>query len=89
FFRNESCGKCVPCREGTEELVRILERVSSGRGKAGDLDLVHGLSDTMAMTSICGLGQAAPLPITSVLRHWHDEVVAHLDGRGCPQGICA
>jgi NADH:ubiquinone oxidoreductase subunit F (NADH-binding)/NADH:ubiquinone oxidoreductase subunit E len=87
FFRNESCGKCVPCREGTEELVGILERIRAGRGGARDLDLIDELSDTMAMTSICGLGQAAPLPITSVLRHWRGEVDAHLAGR-CPEGAC-
>jgi NADH:ubiquinone oxidoreductase subunit F (NADH-binding) len=87
FFRNESCGKCVPCREGTEELVEILERIRAGRGRARDLDLIDELADTMAMTSICGLGQAAPLPITSVLRHWRGEVEAHLAGR-CPEGTC-
>jgi NADH:ubiquinone oxidoreductase subunit F (NADH-binding) len=88
FFRNESCGKCVPCREGTEELVRILERIRQGRGKRRDLELIDELSDTMAMTSICGLGQAAPLPVTSVIRHWRDEVDIHvLQGR-CPDGVC-
>ena len=87
FFRNESCGKCVPCREGTEELVEILERIRAGRGAARDLGLIDEISDTMAMTSICGLGQAAPLPITSVLRHWRGEVEAHLAGR-CPEGTC-
>ena len=88
FFRNESCGKCVPCREGTEELVRILERIRAGRGKPRDLELVDELSDTMARTSICGLGQAAPLPITSVIRHWRDEVDAHVVGGRCPEGVC-
>ncbi len=88
FFRNESCGKCVPCREGTEELVGILERIRSGKGAPRDLQTIEELSDTMAMTSICGLGQAAPLPITSVLRHWPDEVTAHLVRRQCPSGVC-
>ncbi|MFN2432455.1 MAG: NADH-ubiquinone oxidoreductase-F iron-sulfur binding region domain-containing protein [Gemmatimonadota bacterium] len=88
FFRNESCGKCVPCREGTEELVRILERIRTGRGAARDLELIDELSDTMAMTSICGLGQAAPLPITSVIRHWRGEVDAHVTEGRCPDGVC-
>jgi NADH:ubiquinone oxidoreductase subunit F (NADH-binding)/NADH:ubiquinone oxidoreductase subunit E len=89
FFRNESCGKCVPCREGTEELVRILERIRTGRGVTRDLELIDELSDTMAMTSICGLGQAAPLPITSVVRHWRDEVDAHILRKTCPEGVCS
>jgi NADH:ubiquinone oxidoreductase subunit F (NADH-binding) len=55
----------------------------------GDLDTTARLSDTMAMTSICGLGQAAPLPITSVLRHWKDEVVAHVSPGKCPAGVCS
>ena len=88
FFRNESCGKCVPCREGTEELVRILERIRDGSGERHDLELIDELSDTMAMTSICGLGQAAPLPITSVIRHWRDEVDAHVVEHRCPAGVC-
>ena len=88
FFRNESCGKCVPCREGTEELVAILERIRAGNGEPRDLELIDELSDTMAMTSICGLGQAAPLPITSVVRHWRDEVDAHILRRTCPEGVC-
>ena len=88
FFRDESCGKCVPCRAGSEKLVEILRRASSGAGVPEDLALVDELAETMQQTSICGLGQAAPLPVTSVLRHFRQEVDAHILGRRCPSGVC-
>jgi formate dehydrogenase/NADH-quinone oxidoreductase subunit F len=81
FFRNESCGKCVPCRTGTEQLVRMLDRVLDGDGDTALLDPVPDLAETMALTSICGLGQAASLPVTSMLKHFPDEVQAHLAGQ--------
>jgi NADH:ubiquinone oxidoreductase subunit F (NADH-binding) len=87
FFRNESCGKCVPCREGTERLVRILEEARSGRGKAEDTDLIEEVAEAMAQGSICGLGQAAPLPILLAIRHFKEEVLAHFAGK-CPAGVC-
>jgi NADH:ubiquinone oxidoreductase subunit F (NADH-binding)/NADH:ubiquinone oxidoreductase subunit E len=71
FFRNESCGKCVPCRVGTEKAVRILE--DAAHGKAASMDLMPELADAMAMTSICGLGQAALNPILSAMKHFEGE----------------
>lgn len=88
FFRNESCGKCVPCRTGSEKLVQILGHISREGGCTGDLDTMHELAEAMQLTSICGLGQAAPLPITSVVRHFRDEIERHVYQRECPAGIC-
>ena len=87
FFRNESCGKCVPCRVGTEKLVRLAERWANARGADGDLDLLAELAATMNATSICGIGQVAPHPLTSVVKHFPSEVEAHRHGQ-CPEGVC-
>lgn len=78
FFRNESCGKCVPCRVGSEKIVLLLEGILQGRGSADDLALIQELSATMALTSICGLGQAAPNPILSVIKHFPDDIARYL-----------
>jgi formate dehydrogenase beta subunit len=76
FFRNESCGKCVPCRVGTEKAVEMLERATAGRGSKRHLALLPELAETLAETSICGLGQVAVAPFLSVLRAFEDEVRA-------------
>ena len=88
FFRNESCGKCVPCRVGSAKLVDILERAARGRGEAGDYDMIRDLSEAMRLASICGLGQIAPAPIQSVITHFADEIEAHILRRTCPSGVC-
>jgi len=88
FFRNESCGKCVPCRVGSQKMVDILAGWSQGRGEEGDLALVQELSQSMVLTSICGLGQVVPAPIGSVLKYFRDEVEAHITRHECPSGIC-
>jgi NADH:ubiquinone oxidoreductase subunit F (NADH-binding)/NADH:ubiquinone oxidoreductase subunit E len=80
FFRDESCGKCVPCRVGTEKIVMLLEGIRQGRGSMADLDLIEELSATMALTSICGLGQAAPNPILSVIKYFKDDIVRYIKG---------
>ncbi|MBM3264653.1 MAG: NADH-quinone oxidoreductase subunit NuoF [candidate division Zixibacteria bacterium] len=77
FFRNESCGKCVPCRTGTEQLVRMVDRVLDGGANEQTLDIVPDLAETMGLTSICGLGQAASLPVSSLLKYFPDEVKKH------------
>ena len=76
FFRNESCGKCVPCRAGTEKVVRMLDDNLGGSGAL--LEILPGLEEALAQTSICGLGQVALNPLTSVVRHWPEEVKRHL-----------
>ncbi|MGH7392140.1 MAG: NADH-ubiquinone oxidoreductase-F iron-sulfur binding region domain-containing protein [Candidatus Rokuibacteriota bacterium] len=86
FFRNESCGKCVPCRVGTVKMVAMLQGIARGAG--ADLALLDELAVAMRTASICGLGQIAPAPIASVLTHFRDEVDEHLLRRRCPAGVC-
>jgi len=88
FFRNESCGKCVPCRVGSQKMAEMLAGWTEGRGSPSDYALLEELSEAMRLTSICGLGQAVPAPIASVLKYFRDEVDAHLTRRECPSGIC-
>jgi NADH:ubiquinone oxidoreductase subunit F (NADH-binding) len=88
FFRNESCGKCVPCRVGSDKIVHILERATRGQAESKEIDVIGELAETMQLTSICGLGQAAPLPITSALKYFGDEIMAHLTQKRCPERIC-
>jgi NADH:ubiquinone oxidoreductase subunit F (NADH-binding) len=89
FYRNESCGKCVPCRVGSGKLVEMLEGWTSGKSAPSDLALLDELADTLRLTSICGLGQVVPAPIASVLKHFREEVDAHLLQLQCPAGVCA
>jgi NADH:ubiquinone oxidoreductase subunit F (NADH-binding) len=92
FYRNESCGKCVPCRMGSQKMVEILTRWTQGGVSetqfAADLKLVDDLSTAMSQTSICGLGQIVPAPVQSVLKHFRPEVEAHVMKGECPSGIC-
>jgi NADH:ubiquinone oxidoreductase subunit F (NADH-binding) len=91
FYRNESCGKCVPCRTGSQKMMEMLARwtqrgVSEGQYIA-DLALIEELSQAMSVTSICGLGQIVPAPIQSVLKHFRVEIDAHVLRGECPSGI--
>jgi NADH:ubiquinone oxidoreductase subunit F (NADH-binding)/NADH:ubiquinone oxidoreductase subunit E len=88
FFRNESCGKCVPCRVGSQKLVDLLTGWTQGQGSSADLALIDELGDALRLTSICGLGQVVPSPITSVMKHFREEVDAHLLRRECPSRVC-
>jgi len=88
FFRNESCGKCVPCRMGSQKLVDLLLGWTRGRGSQADLQLVADLAETMEQTSICGLGQFVPYPITTALKHFRAEIEAHVLHKKCPAGVC-
>jgi len=88
FFRNESCGKCVPCRIGSQKMVDILTNWSQGRTSGGDISLMNDLSEAMKLTSICGLGQVVPVPIASVMKYFKEEVEGHILRRECPSGIC-
>jgi NADH:ubiquinone oxidoreductase subunit F (NADH-binding)/NADH:ubiquinone oxidoreductase subunit E len=92
FYRNESCGKCVPCRVGSQKLTDLLARwTHSGLAEKqyrADLTLIDELCQAMNLTSICGLGQIVPAPIQSVLKHFREEVEAHVLKGRCPSGIC-
>lgn len=88
FFRNESCGKCVPCRVGSQKLVDLLTQWTHGQYGAEDHVLFQELSHALRLTSICGLGQVVPVPMASVLTHFKEEVDAHLHDRRCPAGVC-
>ena len=88
FCREESCGKCVPCRVGTTQLYMLLDRISKGEGTMDDLDQMERLGAMVQRTSLCGLGQGAPNPIFSTLRYFRDEYLAHIVDRTCPAGVC-
>ena len=92
FYRNESCGKCVPCRVGSQKMTDLLVRWTQGAVAEPqyrtDLALLDDLSQAMSQTSICGLGQIAPAPIQSVLKHFRAEIDAHVLKGQCPSGIC-
>jgi bidirectional [NiFe] hydrogenase diaphorase subunit len=89
FCRDESCGKCVPCRAGTVQMHAILERITRGEGVPEDLARLEELSELLRSASLCGLGQGAPSPVLSTLRHFRDEYLAHVLDRRCPAGACA
>ena len=88
FCRDESCGKCVPCRVGTTQLWMLLTAITEGRATPADLRQLEELSGMVAATSLCGLGQTAPNPVFSTLRYFRDEYLAHIEDRTCPAGVC-
>jgi NADH:ubiquinone oxidoreductase subunit F (NADH-binding)/NADH:ubiquinone oxidoreductase subunit E len=88
FYRNESCGKCVPCRVGSQKMVEILKGWTTGQSSKDDMQVVDELSKAMRQASICGLGQVVPVPIASVMKHFPGIVEEHLVRRHCPGGVC-
>ena len=88
FTQNESCGKCVPCREGTKRMLEILERIVAGNGKEGDVELLLDLADTISSTALCGLGKTAAMPVVSTIKSFRDEYDAHIIDKKCPAGQC-
>jgi NADP-reducing hydrogenase subunit HndC len=88
FFRSESCGKCTPCRIGTQRAYDILTRITEGHGVMKDLDELVLLSENMAALSNCGLGQTSGTPIRDILKYFRAEVEAHIRLKVCPAGIC-
>ncbi len=89
FTQNESCGKCVPCREGTKRMLEILERIVAGQGRDGDIELLEELADTISNTALCGLGKTAPSPVLSTIHNFRSEYEAHIYDKRCPAGACA
>ncbi len=88
FLMEESCGKCVPCREGLLRMGEILTDITEGRGRMEDLDLIQDLSEVLKDASLCGLGQTAPNPVMSTLKYFRDEYEAHIKDHKCPAGVC-
>lgn len=88
FLEEESCGKCFPCREGTQHLKEILTRISQGKGTEDDLELLDDAGWMIKETSLCGLGQTAPNPVLSTLRYFKDEYIAHIREKRCPAKVC-
>jgi NADH:ubiquinone oxidoreductase subunit F (NADH-binding) len=88
FCKDESCGKCVPCRAGTAQILHLLENAVHGEGKAEDEAKLRELADLLINTSLCALGQTAPNPVLSTLRYFRDEYLAHAVEKRCPAGVC-
>ena len=84
FLTDESCGKCVPCREGIRQMLKILTNISEGKGKEGDIELLEELSEVMGEASLCALGKTASDPVLSTLRYFRDEYEAHIKEKKCP-----
>jgi len=88
FLTEESCGKCVPCREGLKHMLEILNRITQGEGTMEDVDLLDELGYVVAHASLCGLGKSAPNPVLSTLRYFRDEYVEHVKDKKCRAGVC-
>jgi len=89
FVQEESCGKCVPCRVGTKRMLEILDKITQGAGEMEDIDKLEQLGAQICDTSLCGLGQTAPNPVLSTLRHFRHEYEAHIKEKHCEAGVCA
>lgn len=88
FTQNESCGKCVPCREGTKRMLEILERIVAGQGVLEDIDMLLELADTISSTALCGLGKTAAFPVVSTIKNFRDEYITHIVDKKCPSKTC-
>jgi len=88
FLKDESCGKCTTCREGTQRMYEVLDAITQGEGKEGDIELLEELSWVVAEGSLCALGQTAPNPVLSTIRYFRDEYEAHIKEKKCPAGVC-
>ncbi|MGN0904648.1 MAG: NADH-ubiquinone oxidoreductase-F iron-sulfur binding region domain-containing protein [Alphaproteobacteria bacterium] len=88
FTQNESCGKCTPCREGTRQMLALLDDIMEGRADEGTLELLEETAKTVQKASLCGLGKTAPNPVLSTLRYFRDEYLAHVRDKCCPTGQC-
>jgi len=88
FTQDESCGQCPPCRLGTKRMLEILSRITGGRGRAEDMELLAELAETVKEASLCGLGRTAPNPVLTTLHYFRDEYKAHIHEGRCPAGVC-
>jgi NADH-quinone oxidoreductase subunit F len=88
FLEEESCGKCLPCREGIKRMRQVFDEITEGRGSEKDIDLLEQISATLVDSSLCGLGQTAPNPVLTTIRYFRDEYEAHIKEKKCPAGVC-
>lgn len=88
FTQNESCGKCVPCREGTKRMLELLNDIVEGKGTLEHIDMLEELAETISATALCGLGKTAASPVISTLKYFRDEYIAHVVDKKCPAGQC-
>ena len=88
FTQDESCGKCTPCRVGTRRILEILEKICAGKGQPGDLEKLEDLCFEVTKNSLCGLGQGAPNPVISMMKHFRAEYEAHIYEKKCPARVC-
>ena len=89
FIVDESCGKCLPCRVGTRRMLEILERITEGEGREGDIEMLEELAETLQQTAMCGLGQTASNPVLSTIRYFRDEYETHIRAKHCDAGVCS
>ena len=88
FLKDESCGKCTTCRDGTRRMYEIVDAITQGDGQEGDIELLEELSWVVSEASLCALGQTAPNPVLSTIRYFRDEYEAHIKDKRCPAGVC-
>jgi NADH-quinone oxidoreductase subunit F len=88
FLKDESCGKCMACREGIKQMLAILTAITKGEGQEGDVELLEELGAVIQATSLCGLGKSAPNPVLSTIRYFREEYDAHIRDKTCPAGVC-
>lgn len=89
FMQDESCGKCLPCRDGVPEMYKILEKITKGEGTDGDIANLRSIAETIKSTALCGLGNTSPNPVLSTLEYYEEEYRAHIHDKACPAGVCA
>jgi len=89
FCKDESCGKCTPCREGTKRMLDILTRICQGKGREGDIELLESMATVIKDAALCGLGQTAPNPVLSTIRYFRDEYVEHIRDKKCRAAVCS
>ena len=88
FTQRESCGQCIPCRVGTKQMFDILDEITKGQGKEGDIEVLQEVGEAVASTSLCALGKTAPNPVLTTIRFFRDEYEAHIREKRCPAGVC-
>jgi NADH-quinone oxidoreductase subunit F len=88
FLAGESCGKCIPCREGIHQMLKILNRICAGEGREGDIELLEEIAEVVQVSALCALGQTAPNPVLSTIKYFRDEYEAHIKEKRCPAGVC-